>query len=105
VRQLISLFDDLQVDVHTAAWKALDSDTFVKTGLKDEREPLVIPLRRIIEVAGDPGWTVTGLNLHKGVAPTVPIIIIRPTAGSNAQRENAAYAIGDLVEESLMGIL
>jgi hypothetical protein len=36
----------------------------------------------------------------KGVAPTVPIIIAGFTTGSNEQRENAAYAIGDLVERT-----
>ncbi|KAI9456468.1 armadillo-type protein [Boletus coccyginus] len=74
VRQLISLFDDLQVVVHTAAWRAFDM--------------------------GAPGRTVPGFNLPKGAAPTVPIIIAGLTTGSNEQRENAAYAIGDLVERT-----
>ncbi|KAG2115671.1 armadillo-type protein [Suillus cothurnatus] len=66
VRQLVSLFDDQEVPVHTAAWQAFD--VFV--------------------------------NLQKGVAPAVPIIIAGLTNGSNEQRENAAYAIGDLVERT-----
>ena len=98
VRQLISLFDDLEVEVHTAAWKAFD--TFVKSVPKDELEPLVVPLRRTIEGTGAPGRTVPGFSLPKGVAPTVPIIIAGLTTGSNEQRENAAYAIGDLVERT-----
>ncbi|KAI6117782.1 armadillo-type protein [Pisolithus croceorrhizus] len=98
VRQLISLFDDSEVVVHTAAWKAFD--TFVKSVPKDEYEQLVVTLRRTIESTGAPGRTVPGFSLPKGVAPTVPIIIAGLTTGSNDQRENAAYAIGDLVERT-----
>jgi hypothetical protein len=49
---------------------------------------------------GAPGRTVPGFGLLTGVVPTVPIIIAGLTAGSNEQRENAAYAIGDLVERT-----
>ncbi|KAJ8595557.1 ARM repeat-containing protein [Rhizopogon salebrosus TDB-379] len=98
VRQLVSLFDDQQVPVHTAAWQAFD--TFVKSVPKDELESLVVPLRRTIESTGAPGRYVPGFSLPKGVAPTVPIIIAGLTTGSNEQRENAAYAIGDLVERT-----
>ncbi|KAF9232425.1 armadillo-type protein [Melanogaster broomeanus] len=98
VRQLISLFDDSQVLVHTNAWQAFD--TFVKFIPKDELEPLVVPLRRTIERTGSPGQTVPGFDLPKGVAPTVSIIIAGLTTGSNEQRENAAYAIGDLVDRT-----
>jgi hypothetical protein len=75
-------------------------DTFVKSVPKDELEPLVVPLRRTIESTGAPGRTVPGFNLPKGAAPTVPIIIAGLTTGSNEQREQAAYAIGDLVERT-----
>ncbi|KAH7908270.1 armadillo-type protein [Hygrophoropsis aurantiaca] len=98
VRQLISLFDDSEVSVHTAAWRAFDA--FVKSLPKDELEPLVVPLRRTIESTGGPGHCVPGFSLPKGVAPAVPIIIAGLTTGSNEQRENAAYAIGDLVERT-----
>jgi hypothetical protein len=98
VRQLITLFDDREVQVHTNAWQAFD--TFVKSVPKDELEPLVVPLRRTIEGTGAPGQTVPGFSLPKGVGPTVPIIIAGLTTGSNEQRENAAYAIGDLVERT-----
>ncbi|KAG1832884.1 armadillo-type protein [Suillus subalutaceus] len=90
VRQLVSLFDDQEVLVHTAAWQAFD--VFVKSVPKDELESLVVPLRRTIESTGAPG--------RYGVAPAVPIIIAGLTNGSNEQRENAAYAIGDLVERT-----
>ncbi|KAH9944598.1 armadillo-type protein [Amylocystis lapponica] len=98
IRQLISLLDDEQVPVHTAAWKAFDA--FVKSIPKDELEPLVVPLRRTIESTGAPGRNVPGFSLPKGVSPTVSIIIAGLTTGSNEQREQAAYAIGDLVERT-----
>ncbi|KAG1829542.1 armadillo-type protein, partial [Suillus subalutaceus] len=98
VRQLVSLFDDQEVLVHTAAWQAFD--VFVKSVPKDELESLVVPLRRTIESTGAPGRYVPGFSLQKGVAPAVPIIIAGLTNGSNEQRENAAYAIGDLVERT-----
>ena len=60
----------------------------------------MVPLRRSIESAGAPGRTVPGFNLPKGVSPLVPIIIAGLTTGSNEQREQAAYAIGDLVERT-----
>lgn len=98
IRQLVMLLDDQQIDVHTAAWNAFDS--FVKSVPKDELEPLVVPLRRTLESTGAPGRTVPGFNLPKGVSPTVSIIIAGLTTGSNEQREQAAYAIGDLVERT-----
>lgn len=72
----------------------------MKSVPKDELEPLVVPLRRTIESSGAPGRTVPGFDLPKGIAPTVPIIIAGLTTGSNEQREQAAYAIGDLVERT-----
>jgi hypothetical protein len=98
IRTLVSLLDDRDTTVHTAAWNALD--VFVKVVPKDELEPLVIPLRRTIEGTGAPGHHVPGFSLPKGVAPMVPIIIAGLTTGSNDQREQAAYAIGDLVERT-----
>ena len=98
IRQLVSLLEDSQVEVHTAAWNALD--VFAKSIPKDELEALVVPLRRSIESTGAPGRTVPGFNLPKGVSPTVPIIIAGLTTGTNEQREQAAYAIGDLVERT-----
>lgn len=98
IRQLISSLEDSIVPVHTAAWRALDA--FVKSIPKDELEPLVVPLRRSIEASGPPGHYVPGFSLPKGVSPMVPIIIAGLTTGSNEQREQAAYAIGDLVERT-----
>ena len=94
----MSALEDPQVAVHTAAWTALD--VFVGSIPKDEYEPLVVPLRRSIESTGGPWQTVPGFNLPKGIAPVVPIVIAGLTTGSNEQREQAAYAIGDLVERT-----
>lgn len=94
----MSLLEDSQVEVHTAAWNAFDG--FAKSIPKDELESLVVPLRRSIESTGAPGRTVPGFNLPKGVSPMVPIIIAGLTTGTNEQREQAAYAIGDLVERT-----
>ncbi|KAJ6607520.1 armadillo-type protein [Mycena sp. CBHHK59/15] len=98
IRQLVPLLEDSQVPVHIAAWGAFD--VFVKSIPKDELEPLVVPLRRSIESTGGPGLHVPGFSLPKGVSPAVPIIIAGLTTGSNEQREQAAYAIGDLVERT-----
>jgi len=87
--------DDPEVVVYTAAWQAFDA--FVKSVPKDELEPLVVMLRRTIESAGAPGHHVPGFSLPKGITPMVPIVIAGLTTGSNEQRENAVYAIGDLV--------
>ena len=98
IRQLVSLLEDREKSVHTSACEALDA--FVKSLPKDELEPLVVPLRRTIEGTGAPGAIVPGFSLSKGVTPMVPIIIAGLTTGNNEQRENAAYAIGDLVERT-----
>ncbi|KAI0035599.1 ARM repeat-containing protein [Vararia minispora EC-137] len=98
IRQLIPAMDDRLVAVHTAVWYAFDA--FVKSVPKDELEPLVVPLRRSIESTASPHITVPGFGLPKGISPFVPIIIAGLTTGSNEQREQAAYAIGDLVERT-----
>ncbi|KAI0262196.1 ARM repeat-containing protein [Gloeopeniophorella convolvens] len=98
VRQLVSSLDDSVTEVHVAAWDAFDA--FVKSIPKDDLDALVVPLRRTIEGMGVPGTSVPGFSLPKGVSPFVPIIIAGLTTGNNEQRENAAYAISDLVERT-----
>ncbi|KAH9175038.1 ARM repeat-containing protein [Lactarius sanguifluus] len=97
-RQLVSSLDDSVNAVHSAASEAFD--TFVKSIPKDDLDALVVPLRRTIESAGVPGVPVPGFGLPRGVSAFVPIIISGLTTGSNEQRENAAYAISDLVERT-----
>ena len=98
IRQLVTLMDDSQAPVVQASWVALDS--FTKSIDKDEMETLVVPLRRTIESSGAPGRHVPGFGLPKGIAPMLPIILAGLTNGSSEQREQAAYAIGDLVERT-----
>jgi hypothetical protein len=81
---------DPQVAVHTAAWNAFDS--FVKSVPKDATSHSPLSNHRCT------GQHSSGLGPSQGVSPTVPIIIAGLTTGSNDQREQAAYDIGDLVE-------
>ena len=97
-RQLVSSLDDSVDAVYSAASEAFD--TFVKSIPKDDLDALVVPLRRTIESTGVPGVPVPGFGLPRGVSAFVPIIISGLTTGSNEQRENAAYAISDLVERT-----
>jgi hypothetical protein len=98
IRQLVSSLDDPVEEVYQEAWNSFDA--FVKSVPKDELEPLVVPLRRTIESTGAPGQNVPGFSLPQGLSPFVPIIIAGLTTGTNEQREQAAYAIGDLVERT-----
>lgn len=98
VRQLVSSMDDSVEAVYVAAWNAFDA--LVKSIPKDDLDALVVPLRRTIESTGVPGVPVPGFSLPKAISAFVPIIIAGLTTGSNEQRENAAYAISDLVERT-----
>ncbi|PBK90411.1 ARM repeat-containing protein [Armillaria gallica] len=98
IRQLISAMEDHYDDVYSSAVQTID--VFLKSVPKDELESLVVPLRRSIESTGAPGRFVPGFSIPKAVAPLVPVIIAGLTTGSNEQREQAAYAIGDLVERT-----
>ena len=90
--------DDRQPEVVDAAVRALDP--FIKSLDKDDLESLVVTLRRTIESTGSLSRTVPGFDAPKGITPMLPIIIAGLTTGSNEQREQAAYAIGDLVERT-----
>jgi len=98
IRQLVSMLDDPDQGVVDAASAALD--TLVKTTDKDELESLVVPMRRTLESLGAPGRHVPGFKTTKGIAPLVPIILAGLTGGTNEQKEQAAYAIGDIVERA-----
>ncbi|KAK0468862.1 armadillo-type protein [Armillaria novae-zelandiae] len=91
IRQLISAMEDHYDDVYSSAVQTID--VFLKSVPKDELESLV-------ESTGAPGRFVPGFSIPKAVAPLVPVIIAGLTTGSNEQREQAAYAIGDLVERT-----
>ncbi|GAA6002609.1 hypothetical protein JCM10207_007591 [Rhodosporidiobolus poonsookiae] len=98
IRQLVSLFDDRTADVVGAAWTALDA--LVKKIDKEDMEPLVVPLRRTIEGVGMPGHPVDGFSRPNGLKPILPILLQGLLAGTAEQREQAAYALGDLVERT-----
>ncbi|KAK4684697.1 hypothetical protein P7C73_g5471, partial [Tremellales sp. Uapishka_1] len=98
IRILISLFDDPVEEVVIASWEALDQ--MVKTIDKDDLEDLVVPLRRSIEAAGSPGRHVSGFSRPKGVQSIVPILLAGVLSGTQEQREQAAYGIGDLVQRT-----
>ncbi|KAG7441044.1 ARM repeat-containing protein [Guyanagaster necrorhizus] len=98
IRQLISAMEDHYEDVYASAVQTID--VFLRSVPKDELESLVVPLRRSIESTGAPGHFVPGFSVPKAVAPLVPVIIAGLTTGSNEQREQAAYAIGNLVERT-----
>jgi hypothetical protein len=97
------MLDDSDESVIQPAWDALDE--FVKSLGKDDLEGLSVPLRRALESTGAPGRYVPGLGLPKGLSPLLPIIFAGLTTGNSEQREQSAYAIGDLVtrtEESAL---
>lgn len=98
VRSLVTLMDDRQQPVVEASVRAFNA--FVKSLDKEDLEGLVVTLRRTIESCGSLGRTVPGFNHPKGITPMVPIIIAGLTTGSNEQKEQAANAIGDLVERT-----
>ncbi|ORX39844.1 regulation of translational elongation-related protein [Kockovaella imperatae] len=98
IRNLVSLFDDKNDDVVTAAWEGLEA--FVKTVDKDELEDLVVPLRRTIESLGPKEHKVPGFSRSKGVQSIVPILLAGVLSGTQEQREQAALGIGDLVQRT-----
>ncbi|KAF8740425.1 ARM repeat-containing protein, partial [Rhizoctonia solani] len=103
IRVLVPMLDDSDESVIEPAWNALDE--FVKSLGKDDLEGLSVPLRRALESTGAPGRYVPGLGLPKGLSPLLPIIFAGLTTGNSEQREQSAYAIGDLVtrtEESAL---
>jgi hypothetical protein len=98
VRNLVALMDDREHGVVAAAVPAFEA--FIKSIDKDDLDTIVITLRRTIESTGAPGRTVPGFNLKGSISSMVPVIIAGLTTGSNEQREQAAYSIGDLIERT-----
>jgi hypothetical protein len=98
IRVLVPMLDDSDTDAVQAAWDSLDA--FVKSIGKEDLESLSVPLRRALESTGGPGRHVPGLGLPKGLSPLLPIIFAGLTNGNSEQREQSAYAIGDLVERT-----
>lgn len=95
IRQIISMFDDPISDVVQNAVTSFAA--FAKSIPKDEYEGVVVPIRRAIDGTGSAGRTVPGFSVPNATAPFVPILIAGLTTGSNEQRENAAFAISELI--------
>jgi hypothetical protein len=89
------MFDDPIMEVAEKAVSAFAA--FAKSIPKDEYEGVVVSIRRSIDATGAAGRTVPGFSISNAIAPFVPILIAGLTTGSNEQRENSAYAIGELV--------
>jgi hypothetical protein len=98
VSQLLLLFSDSSEDVVDAAWAALDA--LIKSIPKEELEDLVVPLRRGIESAGPPGQHVPGFSRPKGAQAVVPVLLAGLLSGTEQQKEQAAFGIGDLVQRT-----
>lgn len=98
VTQLLVLFNDSSDEVVAAAWTGLDA--LVKSVPKDELEELVVPLRRSLESITPPGQEVPGFSRPKGAQPIVPILLAGLLTGTEQQKEQAAYGIGDLVQRT-----
>jgi hypothetical protein len=69
LRQLVSLFDDREPSVVTAAWES--ADALAKAIPKEEMEGLVVPLRRMIENTGIPGVDLPGFSRPNGIRPVL----------------------------------
>lgn len=98
VRQLIAMFEDPAEDVVASAWAGMDA--LVKSIDKDDLQSLVVPLRRGLEVLGEQQRHVAGLSRPKGAQPIVPILLAGLLGGTQEQKEQAAYGIGDLVQRT-----
>lgn len=91
---MVMLLDDPAPEVIEASIGAFDA--FIKAVGKEDLEPLVMPLRKTIEITGSPGQHVPGFT-SKALASMVPVILAGLTGGTSDQREHAAYAISELV--------
>jgi hypothetical protein len=103
LRQILSLYDDSEPTVVEAAGRAMDA--FSKTLTKDQMEALSVALRRTIDGLGSPGSEVAGFGRPGGLKPVLPILIQGLLAGTNEQREQSAFALGDIVERTAVDSL
>ncbi len=98
IRQLIAMFDDPDETVVAAAWKALEA--LIKTVEKDKLEELAVPMRRTIESLDGQGHKVPGFCRTKGIQSIAPVLLAGLLGGTQEQREQAAYGIGDVVQRT-----
>ncbi|KAG7439062.1 uncharacterized protein BT62DRAFT_924947 [Guyanagaster necrorhizus] len=95
-RQLISAVEDDYKDVYASAIQTID--IFLRSIPKDKLESFVVPLWWSVKSTGALGHFVPGFSVPKAVGPLIPAIIAGLTTSSNEQWEQAAYAIGHLMD-------
>lgn len=103
LRQLLSLFDDSDISVIGAAGRAMDA--LSKTLTKEQMEGLSVSLRRSVESMGSPGTEIAGFAVPGALKPILPILIQGLLAGTNEQREQSAFGLGDIVERTAVDAL
>ena len=98
LRQILSLYEDGPAQVEDPAIRAMEA--LSKTLTKDQMEHLSVPLRRIVENTGSQDSPVSGFSHPGGLKPILPIFIQALLAGTNEQREQSAYGLGEIVERT-----
>jgi hypothetical protein len=71
-----------------------------KTLTKEHMEGLAPALRRTVETTSTAGNDIAGFCRPGGLKPVLPILIQGLLAGTNEQREQSAYGLGDIVERT-----
>lgn len=98
IRILLISFDDSDMDVVEAAWRALSELT--KRLRKEEMEALVFSTRQILQQVGVPGVNLPGFLLPKGINAILPIFLQGLMNGGAEQRTTAALAISDIIDRT-----
>lgn len=98
IHLLMLLLDDPSEKVIQSAWNALTAVT--KSLPKEEYEELVIPTRRALTTIGIAGVDIPGFCLPKGISCILPIFLQGLMYGSTDVREQAALAVGDLIDRT-----
>ena len=95
---MLSLYEEQNDAIQEAARTGFEA--FGKTLSKDQMEALSVPLRRAIETTAAPGYEIPGFCRTGGLKPILPILIQGLLAGTNEQREQSAFGLGDVVERN-----
>lgn len=98
IRVLLISFDDSDMEVVEASWRALSELT--KRLRKEEMEALVSSTRQILQQVGVPGADLPGFLLPKGINAILPIFLQGLMNGSAEQRTTAALAISDIIDRT-----
>ncbi|KAL7748666.1 translational activator of GCN4 [Sorochytrium milnesiophthora] len=101
LRLTLDLFAHDDVSVVQAAWHALDA--VVKSIRKEELDQFVGPTRRQLARMASrskTSGTIAGFCLPKGIGPVLPIFLQGLMYGAAEVKEQAAFAIGDVINSS-----